>query len=126
MLLPEAGQPLADPILVARDDGRVRDRQSKRLAKQGRHREPIRQAADNPGLRGRAQHQDPITGLRHEFRKQKNDGHENKRQRRQQPRPPRLSIPLGKGIRCVELLDRDTPSLTQSSSRTWQGIALSA
>ena len=47
ILLEEIGQRLADPVLVAGDDGRVRDRQAERVAEQRRHREPVGQAADH-------------------------------------------------------------------------------
>ena len=50
VLLDEAGQPLADLVLLVRDDRGVRDPQLERVAEQGRHREPVGQAADHRGL----------------------------------------------------------------------------
>ena len=47
ILLEEVGERLADPVLVARDDRGVRDRQAERVAEQRRHREPVGEAADH-------------------------------------------------------------------------------
>ncbi len=47
ILLEEVGQRLADPVLVARDDRGVRDRQAERVAEQRRDREPVGKAADH-------------------------------------------------------------------------------
>ena len=51
----EAAERAAEPGLLGRDDGGVRDRQSERMAKQGGDREPVRQAADQPRLGARLQ-----------------------------------------------------------------------
>ena len=45
MVAHEHGQVIADAVLVAGDDGRVRNRQPQRPAKQRHHREPVRQRA---------------------------------------------------------------------------------
>ena len=50
ILLEEAGERLADAVLVARDDRGVRDRQAERMAEQGGHREPVGEAADHRRL----------------------------------------------------------------------------
>ena len=50
ILLEEAGERLADPVLVARDDRGVRDRQAERMAEQGGDREPVGEAADHRRL----------------------------------------------------------------------------
>ena len=42
----ETRQALADPVLVGRQDRRVRDRQAQRVAEQCGHCEPVGQAAD--------------------------------------------------------------------------------
>ena len=47
----EGREVLADPVLVARDDRRVRDRQSERVAEERHDREPVRDRADHRGLR---------------------------------------------------------------------------
>ena len=47
ILTDEIGERLADPVLVTRDDRGVRDRQAERVAEQGRHREPVGEAADH-------------------------------------------------------------------------------
>ena len=41
---------VADPVLVSRDDGRVRDWQAERMAKQRRDGEPVGHAADHRGF----------------------------------------------------------------------------
>ena len=45
--LEEVGERLADPVLVARDDRGVRDRQAERMAEQRGDREPVGKAADH-------------------------------------------------------------------------------
>ena len=47
ILLEEIGERFADPVLVARDDRGVRDRQAERVAEQGGDREPVGKAADH-------------------------------------------------------------------------------
>ena len=46
----EGGEGLADPVLVARDDRGVRDRDAERMAEQGGDREPVGEAADHRRL----------------------------------------------------------------------------
>ena len=50
ILLEEIGERLADPVLVARDDRGVRDRQAERMAEQRGDREPVGEAADHRRL----------------------------------------------------------------------------
>ncbi len=47
----EGREVLADPILVARDDRRVRDRESERVPEQRHHREPVGDRPHHRGLR---------------------------------------------------------------------------
>ena len=47
IVLEEVGERVADPVLVARDDRGVRDRQAERMAEQRGHREPVGEAADH-------------------------------------------------------------------------------
>ena len=56
--LQEIGERVADPVLVARDDRGVRDRQAERVAEQGGDREPVGDAADQAGL-GEGAHEAP-------------------------------------------------------------------
>ena len=51
ILAQEGGERVADPILVARDDRGVRDRQAERVAEQRGHREPVGKTADHRGFR---------------------------------------------------------------------------
>ena len=60
----EGREVLADPVLVARDDRRVRDRQSERMAEQRHHREPVGDRADHRGL-GKCRHVAPRRMARH-------------------------------------------------------------
>ena len=46
----EAAERPAEPRLLRRDDGGVRDRQAERMAEQRGDREPVGDAADEPGL----------------------------------------------------------------------------
>ena len=46
----KCGERVADPVLVARDDRGVRDRQAERVAEQRGDREPVGEAADQPRL----------------------------------------------------------------------------
>ena len=50
IVLEEAGERVADPVLVARHDRGVRDGQAERMAEQGGDREPVGDAADQAGL----------------------------------------------------------------------------
>ena len=50
IVLEEIRQGIADPVLVARDDRGVRDRQAERMAEQGRDREPVGDATDQTRL----------------------------------------------------------------------------
>ena len=50
ILLEEIGQRFADPVLVARDDRGVRDRQAERVAEQSGDREPVGEPADHRRL----------------------------------------------------------------------------
>ena len=50
IVLEEVGERVADPVLVARDDRGVRDRQAERVAEQGGDREPVGEAADHRRL----------------------------------------------------------------------------
>jgi hypothetical protein len=51
IFLEEIRKRLADTILVAGDDRRMRDRQAERVAEQSRDREPVGEAADHRGFR---------------------------------------------------------------------------
>ena len=46
----EAAERCPEPLLLMRDDRRVRDGDAERMAEQGRHREPVGDAADEAGL----------------------------------------------------------------------------
>ncbi len=48
--LRKLGEGGADPVLVAGNDRGVRDGEAERVAEQGGHREPVGDAADQPGL----------------------------------------------------------------------------
>ena len=50
VVLDEFRKPARDPLLVARDDRGVRDRQVERPAEQRHHREPVGERADHRGL----------------------------------------------------------------------------
>jgi len=52
VLLDEAGQTLADLVLLARDDGGVRDRDPQRMAEQRSDGEPVGEPADHRRLGG--------------------------------------------------------------------------
>ena len=60
----EPPQRAAEPVLLARDDGGVRDRQAERVAEQRGDREPVGDAADEPGLGGGFQQAAPHPGGR--------------------------------------------------------------
>ena len=51
----EAAERLAEPFLLVRDDGGVRDREAERVAEQGGDGEPVGDAADEAGFRRRLQ-----------------------------------------------------------------------
>ena len=54
----EGGERVADPVLVARDDRRVRDRQAERVAEQRGNGEPVGNAADHRRF-GKGAHEAP-------------------------------------------------------------------
>ncbi len=75
----EIAERLAEPCLLARDHRRVRDRQSEWPAKQRRHREPIRDPADEARPRARAKHVEPAPV------RQPQTAHRGRRHRQEQP-----------------------------------------
>ena len=69
----EPAERAAQPLLLARDDGGVRDRQAERVAEQRGHREPVGDAADEAGLGGGLQQ---VGG---DARRQRVGGHRQRR-----------------------------------------------
>src|SRR3546814_987167 len=61
--LDEASKALADAVLVAGDNGGMRDRQAERVTEQGGDGEPVGQPADQRRLGARSQQIDPEAGL---------------------------------------------------------------
>src|SRR3546814_16786480 len=61
--LDEASKALADAVLVAGDNGGMRDRQAERVTEQGGDGEPVGQPADQRSLGDRPQQIAPEAGL---------------------------------------------------------------
>ena len=72
----------ADPVLVARNDRGMRDRQAERMPEQRRHRKPVGQPADHRGF-GKGPHiAKPRIGIAPGARRQKDAGHHDEHARR--------------------------------------------
>ncbi len=81
----EGGEGVADPVLVARHDRGVGDRDAERMAEQGGDREPVGDAADQAGFREGAD-EAPGRMLRLEpGRRDEQGGHARQHRRRQRP-----------------------------------------
>ena len=85
IVLEEQSERVADPVLVARNDRGVRNRQPERMAEQGRHREPVCNATDQAGLCEGA-HEAPGGMLHFQPRRGDEDRrHAGQHRRRQRP-----------------------------------------
>ena len=96
MHLDEFAEPVGDALLVALDDGGVRDRQAERPAKQGHHGIPVGQPADGGGL---GERRDEAESRMHV--QQRLGGDEHAEAARQHQRRHRLDAPQFGGARGV-------------------------
>jgi hypothetical protein len=101
--LDEIAQPRADAIFAPRQDRRVGDGQTERMAEERRHREPVGKSAHHRRLAARAQQQNPESRLRNEPCGEEKCSSDDEQTGRQQPVPAQ-SAPLLLG--SVEKRDR--------------------
>ena len=84
----EIGERVADPVLVARDDRGVRDRQAERVAEQRGHREPVGQPADHRRFGKGADKAPGRMTIAQRARDQKKPGHRHQQRGRDHPHAP--------------------------------------
>src|SRR3546814_6939815 len=80
---------MADSILVAWNDGRMGNRQTKRMTKQRRHRKPISKAAHHRGLGKGADETHRRMDTLHATRGDVDRGHQDQQASRDYPHPTR-------------------------------------
>jgi len=81
----ELRERVADPVLVARHYGCVRDRQAERMAEQRGHREPVRQPTDHRRLRERTDEREGGVGVDERAADEERRGHEHEQPGRDDP-----------------------------------------
>ena len=89
----ETAERLADPLLVVRDDRRMRNRQAERMAEQSDDREPVGAGADHAGFGKSPQIGQPRPFDLDDVGRDEDRGHQRQQSGCEKPHPPQVAQP---------------------------------